>query len=73
MDQPKSTDDPVSRRLSRRFQVSLVWEGALVGVVGGGIVTLYRLALSHAERLLRAVTGDAASHMFGIMNWPAPE
>lgn len=69
MDQPKSTDDPVSRRLSRRFQVSLVWEGALVGVVGGGIVTLYRLALSHAERLLRAVTGDAAGSVPAMLGW----
>ena len=69
MSDQATTGDPVSRRLSRRFQVSLVWEGALVGLVGGGVVTLYRLALSGAERLLRSLTGDLAGSLLGMLGW----
>ena len=47
----------VSRRFSRRYQIDLVFEGILVGLFGGGVVTLYRLSLSYAENLLRAITG----------------
>ena len=65
----ESTSGPVSRRLSRSFQVSLLWEGALVGLVGGGVVTLYRLSLSWAEGILRSVTGDAAGDVFGMCGW----
>lgn len=46
-------DKQVSRRFSRRFQVDMIWEGALVGLAGGGVVTLYRLGLTRAEVLLR--------------------
>lgn len=55
--------------MSRRFQVNLVFEGALVGLVGGGVVSLYRFALSGAERLLRAITGAAASHPLAVAGW----
>lgn len=58
-----------ARRLSRRLQVTLVWEGALVGVAGGGVVTLYRLALSGAERVLRGVTGAAAGNPLLMAGW----
>lgn len=61
--------NPVERRLSRRFQASLVWEGALVGLVGGGVVTLYRLALSWAERMLRGITGAAAGDALLVACW----
>ena len=61
--------DLVSRRLSRRFQVTLVGEGALVGIVAGAIVTLYRLALSHAEGLLRLVTGEAVGSALLTLGW----
>lgn len=61
--------NPVERRLSRRFQVSLVWEGALVGLVGGGVVTLYRLALSWAERMLRGITGAASGDALLVACW----
>ena len=61
--------DLVSRRLSRRFQVTLVGEGALVGIVAGAIVTLYRLALSHAEGLLRLLTGEAAGGALLTLGW----
>lgn len=60
---------PVRRRLSRRFQISLVWEGALVGLVGGGVVTLYRLALSVAEDVLRSLTGRAAGDLVMMLGW----
>lgn len=66
---PKASQGPVERRLSRRFQVSLVWEGSLVGLVGGGVVTLYRLALSLAERALRAATGAAAGNLLAMLGW----
>ena len=61
--------DEVRRRLSRRFQVSLVWEGALVGLVGGGVVTLYRLSLSTAERILRTVTSAAVGNLLLTVGW----
>ena len=59
----------VGRRLSRRFQVNLVGEGALVGLIGGGVVTLYRLSLSAAERLLRQITGAAAGSVALMVAW----
>ena len=62
-------EQPVRRRLSRRFQVALVWEGALVGLVGGLVVTLYRIALSWAERLLRSLTGMAEGNVILTMGW----
>ena len=43
----------VETRLSRRFQVYMVAEGLLVGLAGGAVVTLYRVALSGAEGALR--------------------
>ncbi len=43
----------VRRRFSRRLQIDMVWEGALVGLVSGGIVTLYRLCLTKSEGFLR--------------------
>ena len=65
-DNPQST---VKRRLSRRFQVNLVGEGALVGLLGGGVVTLYRLSLSTAEKALRTITGAAAGNALLIAGW----
>lgn len=60
---------PLRERMSRRFQVNLVGEGALVGLFGGGLVTLYRFALSKAEVLLRSITGYAAGHPLLIAGW----
>ncbi len=51
----------VSRHLSRRFQVNLVGEGALVGLAAGAVITLYRLSLSGAEKTLRTIT----SYIYG--------
>ena len=44
----KSTS-PIPRRLSRRFQIAMVGEGLLVGVLAGVVITLYRLSLGAAE------------------------
>ncbi len=46
------TKNAIERTMSRRFQVSLVFEGACVGLVASAIVTAYRIALAHAEDLL---------------------
>lgn len=62
-------DSQVRRRLSRRFQVSMVVEGVLVGLVGGLVVSLYRLALSGAEALLRQATGAAAGNPVLMAGW----
>ncbi len=56
-------------KFSHPNQARLVLEGALVGLVGGGVVTLYRLALSQAEKLLRAITGQAAGHPLMVALW----
>lgn len=53
----------VTWRLSRRFQVDMVWEGVLVGLAGGGVVTLYRLSLSFAERALRGTIALARTSL----------
>ena len=63
------SEGTVQRRFSRRFQVSLVGEGALVGLFGGAIVTLYRLALSWAEHILRWVTGAASGSLVSMAAW----
>lgn len=59
----------VSRRFSRRFQINLVIEGALVGILGGGLVALYRLALRCAEEGLRSVTSLASGSPLGMALW----
>lgn len=59
----------VSRELSRRFQVSLVWEGTLVGLFGGLVVTLYRFVLSRAEELMRRLTALAGASGVGVVLW----
>lgn len=59
----------VARRLSRRFQVALVGEGALVGLAAGVVVTLYRLALSGAEGLLRSITAAASGRPLAVAGW----
>lgn len=61
--------DSSIRRFSRRFQLALVWEGILVGVAGGGVVTLYRLSLSGAEQLLRTLTSAAEGNILLMAAW----
>lgn len=59
----------VSRRFSRRYQIDLVFEGIIVGLAGGGVVTLYRLSLSNAEKLLRAITGAISGNLSLMALW----
>ena len=65
----ESSGREVGRRLSRRLQIALVGEGALVGLAGGAVVTLYRMALSGAENLLRALTSAAAGDVALTAAW----
>lgn len=60
----KKKTNVVERHFSRRFQVALIGEGLLVGLLGGGVVTLYRLCLSFAEEQMRSITESIAG------NWP---
>ena len=69
MPESRLNDNVVSRHLSRRFQISLVVEGALVGLFAGGLVTLYRLALRTAEAGLRSITASLAQGPFGMSIW----
>ncbi len=65
---PFGSDRPViRRRLSRRFEVGKVLEGALVGLFAGIVVTTYRLVLSRAEGLLRAITQLSDSSPLGLL------
>ena len=64
----KSTS-PIPRRLSRRFQIAMVGEGLLVGVLAGVVITLYRLSLGAAERLLRTITGLAQGNILAMLGW----
>lgn len=68
---PQSTQKRIERRLSRRFQVDLVLEGALVGIVGGGVVTLYRVFLTGAERVLRQLIALAWTGLVPLLGLAA--
>lgn len=69
---PATSVDPFKRQFSRRFQVSLVVEGALVGLAGGGVVAAYRALLGGSERLMRSVTGRLAGMgVPGVLGWVA--
>ncbi|WP_417118554.1 ClC family H(+)/Cl(-) exchange transporter [Olsenella phocaeensis] len=61
----------VRRRFSRRFQIDMVWEGALVGIAGGGVVTLYRMALTRAEHILRGLLPTFFSSGLGLLGFAA--
>lgn len=63
--------NPIRRRLSRRFQVSLVWEGALVGLFAGALVTLYRLALTWGEHTLRQIIASFSASVANVALWGA--
>lgn len=65
----KHHDNIVSRHLSRRFQVNLVGEGALVGLAAGTVITLYRLSLSGAEKTLRWATTSIAGKPALMLAW----
>ena len=65
----QASENPIRRRLSRRFQVSLVWEGALVGLFAGALVTLYRLALTWAEHTLRGIVAQISGQPLLAVAW----
>ncbi|MDO4796399.1 MAG: ClC family H(+)/Cl(-) exchange transporter [Coriobacteriales bacterium] len=57
---------PIELRMSRTKRLTLVGEGAIVGLAAGLTITLYRFLLSHAEGLLRSITSYLA-HMGPIL------
>lgn len=59
----------IQRRLSKRFQLSMVWEGALVGLIGGTLVSIYRLALMGAESFLKNIISFAQNNPFRMAFW----
>ena len=61
--------DIVTRHFSRRFQVYMIGEGLFVGLAAGAVVSLYRLALSHAETLLRAIAAAIQSNWAFLPLW----
>lgn len=63
------TQTSLNRLFSRRFQLKLMLEGTLVGLFGGGVVTLYRLSLSHAEEALRFLTHEALGNLLLMLAW----
>lgn len=65
----ESSGREVGRRLSRRLQIALVGEGALVGLAGGAVVTLYRMSLSGAEDLLRSLTAATTGNPPLVAAW----
>lgn len=62
-------EDPITLRFSRRFQADMVIEGVLVGIVVGIVITLYRMSLSTAERVLRSVIADAQGNWLLVAGW----
>ena len=67
----KHKTNVIERHFSRRFQVALIGEGLLVGLMGGGVVTLYRLCLSFAEAQMRSITQSIAGNLalYGSLVW----
>lgn len=63
------SQDPAMRRLSGRFQVSLVWEGALVGLVTGLVIAGYRLGLSWAGGVVMAASQAMRENIFAVLAW----
>lgn len=59
----------IERHFSRRLQVDMVGDGVLVGLFAGIIITLYRICLSTAERLLRGLIPHMAGHAAMVAGW----
>ena len=62
---------PPELHLSRKHRAELVFEGALAGLATGAVISAYRFALSHAEELLRSITGMLASRGVLMLLWLA--
>ncbi len=63
------TKNALERTMSRRFQVSLVFEGVCVGLVASAIVTAYRISLAHAESILEYVRHAVLTNMNYLPLW----
>lgn len=63
------SDDPIAMRYSRRFQAAMVGEGALVGIAVGIVITLYRMSLSTAERVLRSIIASVQGNPLLVVGW----
>lgn len=59
----------IERHFSRRLQVDMVGDGVLVGMFAGLVITLYRISLSTAERLLRSLIPLLAGHVPALLGW----
>ncbi len=63
----KDTSNTIRR--AQRFPVILIGEGLLVGVVGGLIVLLYRVALTYAGKWLELILDFVKGHPLRIAGW----
>ena len=69
MSEASQQSHPTLAPFSRRYQVKLVGKGALVGVVAGLIVSLYRLALTASEETMREATQLLSKNAGTILFW----
>lgn len=63
----KDTSHTIKR--AQRFPVILIGEGLLVGLVGGLVVLLYRVALTYAGKWLETVLSWIKGNPFRIAGW----
>ena len=63
------SQEVIERHFSRRLQIDMVGDGALVGAVVGIIITGYRVSLSLAERILRAMIADISGRVLPMAAW----
>lgn len=64
-----SDRESIERHFSRRLQVDMVGEGALVGIAVGLIITGYRFSLATAERTLRSLIDMMSGHALAVGGW----
>ena len=69
MGEPSVQTHPTLAPFSRRYQVKLVGEGALVGVAAGLVVSLYRMALGGAEESMRRTTQLLSQNGAAVVIW----
>ena len=69
MSEPQAQSHPTLAPFSRRYQVKLVGEGALVGVAAGLVVSLYRMALGGAEESMRRTTQLLSQNGAAVVLW----
>jgi H+/Cl- antiporter ClcA len=58
-----------SKQKHQKIQVQLVWEGLLIGVVAGGVVVLYRIALAYDKAWLSVVLNAVRENPVWIIGW----